>query len=386
MPVAQHVLPTVPQFLGQPVASGVTHDVVIGEHPRRRRSGPGRQGEVVVNDATQLLGPERGLEQVEVEGLPQFLTGCVGRTAIGRHPRLGHGHPGRVVLVEDLPPVTVDVVHLVAVLQTTIARGPVGGVKLRLAGQRFAEILLEQVGDVHPEPVHPAVGPEPQRLVELGDDLGVVPVEVGLGDVEHVQVPLAVVNLLPRRATEGACPVGGWLVPVAEVVELTGGRPGTISQGLAEQLVARSGVVGDDVDDESDPVGVQGVDEPVEVRQGPQSRVDIAVVVDVVAAVGQGRGVEGAQPDGIHAQPHQVVDVIDDSGQVTDPVTIGVGERPRIDLVDDGLAVPVRSIGFVGHGTSFCCRTHQPSIITSEEDRHPGSGRWPPQRPPGLLR
>ena len=242
------------------------------------------------------------------------------------------------------------------------------------------------MGDVHPEPVHPAVGPEPQRLVELGDDLGMVPVEVGLGDVEHVQVPLAVVNLLPCRAAKGACPVGGWLVPVAEVVELTGGRSGTIGQGLAEQLVARSGVVGDDVDDESDSVGVQGVDEPVEVRQGPQSRVDIAIVVDVVAAVGQGRGVEGAQPDGIHAQPHQVIDVIDDSGQVTDPVTIGVGERPRIDLVDDSLSVPVRSIGFVGHDTSFCCRTHQPSIITSEEDPHPGSGRWPPQRPPGLLR
>jgi hypothetical protein len=47
--------------------------------------------------------------------------------------------------------------------------------------------LLDQaVGDVHPEAVDAAVQPEPQDVHERGADAGVVPVQVGLGDVEQV--------------------------------------------------------------------------------------------------------------------------------------------------------------------------------------------------------
>ena len=50
--------------------------------------------------------------------------------------------------------------------------------------------LNQRVGDVDAETVNPAVEPEPQHAVKLFEDVGVLPVPVGLGNVEKVQVPL----------------------------------------------------------------------------------------------------------------------------------------------------------------------------------------------------
>ena len=60
--------------------------------------------------------------------------------------------------------------------------------------------LGHAVRHVDAEPVDAAVQPEPQRLLEIVDDSGFVPVQVGLLGVEQVQVPLAgvAVRLLTR--------------------------------------------------------------------------------------------------------------------------------------------------------------------------------------------
>src|SRR5690606_33986453 len=94
--------------------------------------------------------------------------------------------------------------------------------------QRLGEVLGEAVGDVHPEAVHAAVGPEPQGLAEVLPDFGVVPVEVGLFRREQVQVPLAVLDSGPGRAAAVGLPVGGRLLavlaaPLAEDVAVAGG-------------------------------------------------------------------------------------------------------------------------------------------------------------------
>jgi hypothetical protein len=74
--------------------------------------------------------------------------------------------------------------------------------------------LDEPVGDIDPEAVDAAVEPELEDRVELGPHLFVLPVEVGLGGVEQVEVPLAVVDPLPRRTSEDGQPVVRWLAPV----------------------------------------------------------------------------------------------------------------------------------------------------------------------------
>ena len=86
---------------------------------------------------------------------------------------------------------------------------------------------------------------------------------------------------------------------------------------------------------------MQRRDHLVELLERPDPRIHVAVVVHVVAAVGQGRGVERAQPDRIHAELLQVRHAGDDPAQVADPVAVAVREGARIDLVDGGLTPPV---------------------------------------------
>jgi hypothetical protein len=61
------------------------------------------------------------------------------------------------------------------------------------------------------------------------------------------------------------------------------------------------------------------------------------VVRHVVARVAERRGEARVDPDRVHAQPGQVVQVVDDPRQVANPVAVAVGKALRVDLVDDGL-------------------------------------------------
>src|ERR687894_2930854 len=101
------------------------------------------------------------------------------------------------------------------------------------------------------------------------------------------------------------------------------------------------GVVGDDVDDHPDAGRVGRGDQDVEVVQGAQLGRDVAVVVHVVAAVGQRRGIERAEPDGVDPEVGEVADAGGDSGEIADAVTVAVGEAARINLVDGRLPPPV---------------------------------------------
>ena len=344
------------------------YDVVVGEHPGgggarrlRRRQGLG-------DDLTQFVRVPRRLQILEVERLAEFVGPGVQGAAGVRDPCLGDGGAGRAVGVEDAAPLAVDLVDLVTVVVGVAARRH--AVQSQFAdrfeiadvAQRLGEVLGEGVGDVHPEAVHTPVGPEAQGGAEVGADLLVVPVEVGLLGGEEVQIPLAVGHPGPGTAPEHRLPVGGREFAVraasgAEDVTVPGGGPGTRPQRLLEPPVLVRGVVGDDVDDDLQPEPVRLGGHPVEVVERAQARVDIAVVGDVVAAVGEFGGIEGAQPYGVHTQRGEVGQALRDALQVTEPVAVGVGEAARVHLVDDGLAPPVRVTGGeVGHAGSLFLR------------------------------
>ena len=96
------------------------------------------------------------------------------------------------------------------------------------------------------------------------------------------------------------------------------------------------GVVGNPVDQHPQPPLVGVGQQEVEVVQGAEDGVDVAVVGHVVAEVGHGRGEEGRDPDGVHPEPLQVVQMPAYPFEVTDAIAVGVSERTRVDLVDDG--------------------------------------------------
>ena len=86
---------------------------------------------------------------------------------------------------------------------------------------------------------------------------------------------------------------------------------------------------------------VGGLDELGEVLEGPVVRIHRAVIGDVIAGVAVGRGVEGAEHDGAHAQGGDVVHLLRYPAQVTDPVPVRVVKAAHPDLVEDHVPVPL---------------------------------------------
>jgi len=104
-------------------------------------------------------------------------------------------------------------------------------------------------------------------------------------------------------------------------------------------------VVRNQVDDDADAGLVEVGDEGVKVLQGTVLGGQVEVARDVVAGVDLGRGVEGREPHGVHAERHQVVDVLPDPLDIADAVTVGVGEGAGVNLVDDGITPPGVGVG-----------------------------------------
>ncbi len=329
----------------------VAHDVVVGQHPRGGGADGPHRVERGVDDAAQPFRVPRGVEVVEVERLVQFVGAHVQRGAVGGGgPRLRHADARLRILVEDLAPGAVDVVHAVLVEEGQDLRAQ----ELQLFGVAHVGQpggLDQAMGHVDAEAVDAHVEPEAQQGAELVLHGPVLPVEVGLLRGEEVQVPLAggavgVVRAGPGRAAEDGLPVVGRqfaLLPAAgpEVVPGAQRRAGAFAQRAPEPFVPVGGVVGNEVDDDPQAQVVGVADEGVGVVQIAEHRVDGAVVGDVVARVGLRGGVERAEPDGVDAEAGQVRQPAADAGQVAHAVAVTVGEGPRVHLVDDRVAPPV---------------------------------------------
>src|SRR5690348_10076908 len=112
---------------------------------------------------------------------------------------------------------------------------------------------------------------------------------------------------------------------------------------LTEPGVRDRGVAGDQVEQYAKAAFVCHGEELVEVVERTELGVDRWVVRNVVAEVREGGGVDRRQPEGVDSAPDEVVEPLRDPAQIADPVSVGVLERARVDLVDDCMVPP-------GHG------------------------------------
>ena len=87
---------------------------------------------------------------------------------------------------------------------------------------------------------------------------------------------------------------------------------------------------------------VSGFEEFFEIVQGSIAGMDGVVIRDIVAVVAQRGRKEWHQPDGVDAEFLQVVELLIQSLEVTDAVSIAVVEGANVDLVDDRVLVPKR--------------------------------------------
>ena len=111
--------------------------------------------------------------------------------------------------------------------------------------------------------------------------------------------------------------------------------------------MAVAAVVGHEIDQHPQAVVVGAGNERVRLLESAEVRMDIAIVADVVPTVGQRGRIPRADPERIDAELGEVGQSVDDAEDVSGAIVIVVGERPRIDLVNDGAAPP---IGLTGTG------------------------------------
>lgn len=131
--------------------------------------------------------------------------------------------------------------------------------------------LDQRVGNVDPESVDTAIEPEAQHVEEHLADLEVVPVQVGLPAVEHVQVPLAVRHLSPGRPAKVRRPIVRQPLGIDEPVAGALRRAWSCGQRLLEPGMLVAGVIGHDVDEDPQAEVVRGGDQRVGVLQDPKT-------------------------------------------------------------------------------------------------------------------
>ena len=103
------------------------------------------------------------------------------------------------------------------------------------------------------------------------------------------------------------------------------------------------------------PVGL--TQEVAEIAEVPVGGMDLPIVRNVVAVVTERRRIEGQEPEGGDAQALQVVELLDQTLEVADPVAVAVPKGTNVRLVNDGVLVPgglVSECLGIG-GASFSC-------------------------------
>ena len=136
---------------------------------------------------------------------------------------------------------------------------------------------------------------------------------------------------------------------------------GTVLTGLLEPYVLVARVVDDQVRDHPDTVAVGLVDELGDIGDLAVLRQHCPVVGDVVAAVAQWRLVEGEQPDAVHTQPAEVVELAHDPRYVPSAIVVAVEKTSYQDLVKNGSLVPADVLArcprnrSLGRGRSLDC-------------------------------
>ena len=103
--------------LWQSITAGMAGHIMVAHHPSCRGAGSFRAFQAFFDGQMHVVANPIFLGEFEVEYLPKFFGRRIQMLAIRIDPRFSHGERRRIVLVEHLAPVAVDVVHFVAVIQ-----------------------------------------------------------------------------------------------------------------------------------------------------------------------------------------------------------------------------------------------------------------------------
>ena len=310
---------------------------------------PGAEGLLhlaqIEGPADHVGGQAVGLHMGEGDHLVQHLILPLGDVAQGG-VRGGHGafpHGEAVVVIQHVP----------LELRQILLRGGQIAVVLHAVGHGDPGMTVRQplgLGDegdhVLPEAVHSQVQPEAQDVLHFLPDLGIGHVQVRLFFREKMQIIFVEPRVIfPGAAFEQTGPVVGRQPAAAQA--LAGAPVIVIVIGIVPALLALKkpgvlvgAVVHHQVHEDLQPPVVGLGQDLLEQLQIAEIRVDILIVGDVVAVIRVGRGVNGGEPDGVHPQALDVIQLAQYAPKVADAVPVPVAEAPGPDLVDGHLLIP----------------------------------------------
>ncbi len=183
--------------------------------------------------------------------------------------------------------------------------------------------LRDVVDHIKAKTVDALVLPKAHDIGALATHLGVCPVEVSLRGIVEVHAPLAHGRLpLPGRAAKLRDPVARELVGRAVAKQVVVLIALLASQSTLIPLVLGRCVVKDHVEHDPNSASVGLARELLEIGHGAIAWVHGAVIGHVIAVVALRRGKKRGEPDVVHAQLGQIVELARDTWQISPAVAV----------------------------------------------------------------
>ncbi len=236
------------------------------------------------------------------------------------------------------------------------------GADLAQDGVGFGQVFVGSAGAldqvrhrVQTQAIHAAIQPETHHFQHRVQHGRVIEVQVRLMRIE------AVPEVLPGHRVPG--PVGFFgiaeddprafvfLVGVRPDVEVALGRAGWRIACALKPGMLIGGVVDHQLGNDADATRMRMRHQVLEVFDAAVIRVHRHVLGDVVAVIAARAGIERQQPDGVHAELGDVIQLGNQPRKIADAIVVGIEERLDVHLVDDRVLVPT----LVGdHGRLLC--------------------------------
>ena len=111
-------------------------------------------------------------------------------------------------------------------------------------------------------------------------------------------------------------------------------------------LVGR--VVHHEIEDDPDVAFSSAGDQVIEIRERAVHRIDGVVIGNVVAEIHLRRREARGNPNGVHAELFQIIQVRGDAIQVADAVVVAIGKTAGINFIENGVLPPLMAFRIDG--------------------------------------
>ena len=203
---------------------------------------------------------------------------------------------------------------------------------------------------IEAQAIQPLVHPEGQDLEHFLLHGRVIVVQIRLVGVEAVEVVLAAL-VIPGpiggfHVGENDTDFGVALWVIAPHIDIAIGAGGIRAGGLEPRVVG-AGVIECQIRHNAHAAAVQLRNELFKVLHRAVIRMNGVVVRDIVAIIAQGAGIKRREPQAVHAEPLEVIQLIDDPAQRA-YLLIAIGLKGADEgLVEDGIVIPAHERSFL---------------------------------------